>query len=303
MSEFEPQAAPEPSQPTDQPVHLEPARTLDEAIARAEALAGPDPQAQLAYRAAAVGAFGRREQAGVDRDAAAFEAVAPYLHDPRVTSPAQIPPEVWDGLSEPQRTSVYASYARPEKTSDPAVYTGLAAQYARDPAGFARTDPLSYVTALSPGDFEQVAGWRSKAMQGGGRPSEDQLVLARLLDVARAPFTAAGYGAEPRPGSPQAHDIARFQRQLMDAAEDHRIRTGKAPDDDTIQSLADRLLIEGLAPGGLLDHDARPVPGGGVPAEAHARISRDFLARHGRPPAPGEVEDLYGQLWGAGLLR
>lgn len=174
-----------------------------------------------------------------------------------VTRQSQIPQTVWDSMAPDQRMQlrgVIERNAQPkERATDYGAYTQLSDLYARDPAAFARLDPLSFRNGLSNSDYEQVMGWRRDALGAsskGGR-GEGQVTFSRIRGVVQnamqgAGLTYAGLKDKDKEGR-TAVDRRAYQLEKAistDVELWQRANPGKAINDQEISAIADRQLIK-----------------------------------------------------------
>lgn len=173
-----------------------------------------------------------------------------------ITRQSQIPQSVWDSMAPNDRLQLRGVIERnatgKERTTDYGAYTNLSDLYARDPAAFARLDPMSFRNSLSNSDYEQVMGWRRDALANaskGGR-GEGQVTFSRIRGVVQnavqgAGLTYAGLKTKDKDGR-AAVDRRVYQLEQSisrDVELWQRANPGKAITDQEISQIADRQLI------------------------------------------------------------
>jgi len=234
-----------------------------------------------------------------------------------VTRQSQIPQAVWDSMSPDQRLSlrgVIERNAKPaERATDYGTYTQLSDMYARDPAAFAKLDPMSFRNGLSNSDYEQVMGWRRDALGNaakGGR-GEGQVTFSRIRGVVQNAVQGAGLtyaGLKTKDNAGRAAVDKRVYQLEKAISTDvelwQRANPGKAISDQEISQIADRQLIR-WRPSGVDRDDAdkapqfyfeRPRGGGGVASVPTAELNRlKATGRRilGREPTESELLQAY----------
>lgn len=234
-----------------------------------------------------------------------------------ITRQSQIPQTVWDSMSPDQRLQLRGVIERngkpQERATDYDTYTRLSDLYSRDPAAFAKLDPMSFRNGLSNSDYEQVMGWRRDALSNaakGGR-GEGQVTFSRIRGVVQnavqgAGLTYVGLRVKDREGR-AAIDRRVYQLEKAistDVEIWQRANPGKAISDQEISQIADRQLIR-WRPSGVDRDDAdkapqfyfeRPRGGGGVASVPTAELNRlKATGRRilGRDPTEGELLQAY----------
>ena len=189
-----------------------------------------------------------------------------------ITRQSQIPQRVWDSMAPNDRLQlrgVIERNAQPkERVTDYGTYTSLSDLYARDPAAFARLDPMSFRNGLSNSDYEQVMGWRRDALSNaakGGR-GEGQVTFSRIRGVVQnavqgAGLTYAGLRTRDKEGR-AAVDRRVYQLEKAISSDVElwqRANPGKAISDQEISQIADRQLMR-WRPTGQSREDADESP-------------------------------------------
>lgn len=234
-----------------------------------------------------------------------------------VTRQSQIPQAVWDSMSPDQRLSlrgVIERNAQPkERATDYGTYTQLSDLYARDPAAFAKLDPMSFRNGLSNSDYEQVMGWRRDALQNAGKGGrgEGQVTFSRIRGVVQNAVQGAGLtytGLKTRDKEGRAAVDRRVYQLEKAISTDvelwQRANPGKQITDQEISAIADRQLMR-WRPSGVDRDDAdkapqfffeRPRGGGGVVSMPTADLNRLRAQGRrilGRDPTEGELYQAY----------
>lgn len=234
-----------------------------------------------------------------------------------VTRQSEIPQAVWDSMSPSDRLSIRGvidGNARgTARVTDYGTYTRLSDLYARDPAAFARLDPLSMRAGLSDEDYQQVLGWRRDAIANGskGGRGEGQVTFSRIRSVVEnsmkgVGLTTAGLKDNDREGR-AAIERRAYQLEKAIAADVElwqRANPGKQITDVEISAIADRQLMR-WRPAGVDADEADAAPrfyferqrgGGGtvqIPTSDYNRLRAQGRRILGRDPTPAEITQAY----------
>jgi hypothetical protein len=109
-------------------------------------------------------------------------------------------------------------------TSGPAIddaqlYNDLAHQ-AVDPEGrekFAQTNLMLYRGQLTPAHFDQIQRMQLSIDKGDAKQMDADAVTHNAVQHAKADLVAAGFNLNPKPGSEDAANLARFESSLRDS--------------------------------------------------------------------------------------
>jgi len=279
--------------------------TFESVDRAARVAAAGDPIRYQAFLSQGLAVLGRQEAVKTERERKAWDDVQPFLLEGSTArSINEIPASIRRGLSPTQLTQLdrfFVSRAKEDaagkaRVTDPAKLLYLSDLFASSPAAFAKLDPSTYVNSLTPGDFEQVLGWRREAISGAGTSKERSDSQLSIEAANRA-------ASRVLPKDVKGDAKALFFRQLMATGAEHRRLSGKPPSDEDWLRFADTLLLDvKIRDAGFLggDKPARrfEVPTGArfnydVPDKAEKELRDSFRRREGRDPNPREL----GELW------
>lgn len=289
--------------------------TLEEMRGRARLAAGDDVRRQEAFVAEVDRKYAAGQQEQRDREAQAADAVQPYLRpNSGVTSWTQIPPNVWNALSPQQQTSIQDRFASDaaraaaaaeegtKRKTDPVKLTSLMGLYATAPQAFAQLDPLTYMNALSEGDYEQMLTRRADVLKGKPDKAE-QVSMSRAMSVAGRQLV--GLGLDPKK---DADEYAEFQGAMWNEVQRYRQSTGKEPDDGALLGITRDLLREvQVGRTKMRGYEVPAIPGDKVyslvPRDAAKMIRSSYAASGKGEPTPQQLSNEYREGLRLGIFQ
>lgn len=280
---------------------LAPNASLADVEAWAVKAGGGDPERTARFRAEGEAKVRQREQLEAERERQLVDDVWRFAET--ATSESQIPADKWTSL-KPQQRDAFRSHIRGNSTgttaqTDPITFARLAGLYASDPRSFARLDPTTYLNSLSPGDFQQVVGWRTQAIQAGAPKPAERVTIQSAMSISSNLLKAAGVK--------KPEELQQFQGALLGRMM-QRQAAGQPADDAAVLEEARLLLREGAdRPGGRGTVRAFEVPASGFYPRIPGRAEKDIVAalrvRLGREPSRAEIADYYRRGVAQGLFQ
>lgn len=281
--------------------------TRESVIAMAKAASGGDPEREKALLVAGNTALSQLKQAQAEREAAADDALQPYLRPGGARSIQDIPASLRAQLSPQKLTSLENHFAEGgefAKKSDPTVQAYLSAMAANDPKAFAREDMVKWAGKLSSDTYSSMLTLQRAARSGKGDFEVKALAINDLMRGASGVLVRNGL--DPKKDK---EEIGQLQQVMLDWGEQFISQHKRRPNPQEINTALDGYLLQGTTEGGLWGKKIRVFQAAGVktftlsiPGEAERRIKADFRQSKGREPTRQETVTIYRALHAAGKL-
>lgn len=219
-------------------------RTLEDAYDAADIAAGPDAdwRRRETFRRAFAARYQRDQSFEADRERHAADAVSPYLPygAQAVTSYAEIPLSVRQGLSPQQDTQIRGVFAREAEESararnDDTVMNALLDVRVYQPEVFNRLDLTQYADRLAPSTLNSMLQAQRESRV---RQTPENQTVAGVAQSALS-GTDGMVGRLLKSAGYEGDEMARaaLREYVATATEDIVRRTGAAPDERTVTGL------------------------------------------------------------------
>jgi hypothetical protein len=183
-------------------------------------------------------------------------AITPGANGLKPTSRNDIPNDLWTKLSASQQHALLGVFnenvRQQDRKPNPALYAELSRQAAEDPAEFVRRDLVPLADQLPEADWKHFQNMQGLINRKDARAAEQQITVASAMRVSKALLTSAGIymGYLDRKGTATdkkayAEFEAAYQGALLKEAEQFRVDNKRKPNDEELQKMADRLLMQG----------------------------------------------------------
>lgn len=249
-----------------------------------------------------------------DAEDQAWNLVMP-INGQAITDPTKVPPALWAKMSPEGQRSIRAVIKQNAKGEDPApnpdLYYKLSTVAAANPKAFATMDLRPYAAQLPKSDWEQFNTLQRGAITQGERDPK-LVAYSRLWGLSKDAFENAGFttGAKAKPEDRAAQ--VTFMNKLVNEASSWQETHGKAPTDDDLIGIRDKLLlnVDQVSPGRLWGQRRTTVPlfqAQGqiqvpIPNAIKSRIIQSYQRTHnGANPSDQMISETYlrnkGSLW------
>lgn len=184
-----------------------------------------------------------------------------------LTDESQIPTEKWAALEADQKRAFLAQMDRNGKGKDnapnPALYAELSRQMVEDPEGFKKRDLVKEADKLPTSDWKHFQNMQVAMGRRANSEEEKLASIAKGLQISDAMLKSAGIYlgyADSKGKVLKAKEFddfkAQYQSALLKEFESFQAQNKRRPNDDEMNKMADRLLMQGRLRGtGLFNED------------------------------------------------
>lgn len=171
----------------------------------------------------------------------------------KATSLDQIPPDLLaraDPETQRATTALIEHNARgTDAPPNPALYYDRIQEFLNDRDKFADRNLLPDAASLPRSDWEKLVGLQTAIGKRDAALADKETSLKKVDSVTRSLLGQAGFDLSPKAKEADKTMLVNFQTAMWNEVDAYQAETKRRPSDQDIQSMADRLLIQGRVRG------------------------------------------------------